>query len=167
MIGEKADRQRAKLRSVQMQLLYTDVESEPQQLLYTVTTPPYFVYNRGERDAGRLVSTHNVSMVGKDSNMPVAVRFTQADINHMKVSHGIPNTTSLLLPTSRVDDHYLRCSEMEQCADDSGSAGLFLNPHVQPLVAFSLRTLLCMRNNGLTVLFVLIQTLFRIVYTKL
>lgn len=83
-------RHRARLRTlccVQMQVLYTDVESEPHQLLYTVTTPPYFVYNRGERDAGRLVTTHNVTMVGKDSRIPVAVRFTQADINHMKVRH--------------------------------------------------------------------------------
>ena len=70
----------------QVELLYTDVESKPRELLYTVTTPPYFVYNRGERDAGSLITTHNVTMVGKDSDIPVAVRFTQADINHMKVN---------------------------------------------------------------------------------
>ncbi|XP_076440206.1 LOW QUALITY PROTEIN: FRAS1-related extracellular matrix protein 1-like [Babylonia areolata] len=71
----------------QVELLYTDVESKPRELLYTVTTPPYLVYNRGERDAGRLITTHNVSNVNKQSSIPVAVRFTQADINHMKVAY--------------------------------------------------------------------------------
>lgn len=71
----------------QMELQYTDVESGPQQLLYTVTTPPYFVYNRGEQDAGRLVTTHNITALDKTTSFPVAVRFTQADINHMKVAY--------------------------------------------------------------------------------
>nr|KAG5697393.1 hypothetical protein BaRGS_008819 [Batillaria attramentaria] len=71
----------------QVELQYNDVESRPRQLLYTVTTPPYFVYNRGERDAGRLVTTHNVTMVTKGADFASATTFTQADINHMKVAY--------------------------------------------------------------------------------
>lgn len=71
----------------QVELLYRDVESRARQLVYTVTTSPYFVYNRGETDAGRLVTTHNVTMVTKGADIPSAVRFTQEDINHMKASY--------------------------------------------------------------------------------
>lgn len=52
------------------ELRYTDVESASKDLTYTITTPPYFVYNRGERDAGKLVALHNVSTVDKTTEAP-------------------------------------------------------------------------------------------------
>lgn len=79
----------------QLELQYTDVESRPRELVYTMTTQPYFVYNRGERDAGRLITTHNITVVSKDIDVPSTTRFTQEDINHMKV-----NVTCLGIITS-------------------------------------------------------------------
>ncbi|XP_067678275.1 FRAS1-related extracellular matrix protein 1-like [Haliotis asinina] len=72
------------------ELQYTDVESEDRQLTFTITTPPYFVYNRGERDAGRLISTHNLTMMMKDGSTASAQTFTQEDINHMKIAYMPP-----------------------------------------------------------------------------
>ncbi|XP_035826441.1 FRAS1-related extracellular matrix protein 1 [Aplysia californica] len=74
------------------ELRYTDVESTSGSLRYTVTTPPYFVYNRGEKDAGRLVATHNISKLDKDTKAPKVVTFTQADIDHLKIAYIPPKT---------------------------------------------------------------------------
>lgn len=65
------------------ELRYTDVESTNKDIFYTITTPPYFVYNRGERDAGKLVATHNLTTVNKNTDAPagmhiVSLTFTQA-----------------------------------------------------------------------------------------
>ena len=51
------------------ELRYTDIESPNSEILFTITTPPYFVYNRGERDAGRLVKAHNISSLNKDTDV--------------------------------------------------------------------------------------------------
>ncbi|KAK6989823.1 FRAS1-related extracellular matrix protein 1-like isoform X1 [Biomphalaria glabrata] len=76
------------------ELRYTDVESPPKDLTYTITTPPYFVYNRGERDAGRLVATHNLTKVDKTVDAPQAIKFTQADIDQQKIAY-IPPTNDI------------------------------------------------------------------------
>ena len=52
------------------QLKYTDVESDSGRLVYTVTSPPYLVYKRGEKDAGRLVATHKLAHLDKQTNQP-------------------------------------------------------------------------------------------------
>ncbi|CAL1546387.1 unnamed protein product, partial [Lymnaea stagnalis] len=69
------------------ELRYTDVESSNKDLTYTITTPPYFVYNRGERDAGRLVATHNISKVDKTTDVAQVVKFSQADIDQQKIAY--------------------------------------------------------------------------------
>ncbi|XP_050400427.2 FRAS1-related extracellular matrix protein 1 [Patella vulgata] len=71
----------------QAQLLYTDVESPPRDIVYTITTPPYFVFNTGERDAGYLVATHNLTMVTKEHILPQVPKFTQEDINYLKIAY--------------------------------------------------------------------------------
>ncbi|XP_070564197.1 FRAS1-related extracellular matrix protein 1-like [Ptychodera flava] len=67
-------------------LEYTDVESDDTQLVYTVTTPPYFVDTHSLTDAGRLFSTVNVTMPMKDPQMPPLRSFTQHQVNHRKIA---------------------------------------------------------------------------------
>ncbi|GFO18835.1 fras1-related extracellular matrix protein 1 [Plakobranchus ocellatus] len=69
------------------ELRYTDIESPSSDLMYTVTTQPYFVYNRGEKDAGRLVATHNMTGLDKHTDAPKVVKFTQEDIDHLKIAY--------------------------------------------------------------------------------
>ncbi|XP_059163073.1 FRAS1-related extracellular matrix protein 1-like [Physella acuta] len=69
------------------ELKYTDVESPSKDLTYTITTPPYFVYNRGDRDAGKLIATHNISKVEKNTDAPSVTRFTQEDIDQQKIAY--------------------------------------------------------------------------------
>ncbi|ESO92424.1 hypothetical protein LOTGIDRAFT_233175 [Lottia gigantea] len=71
----------------QAQLLYTDVESSAKDITYTITTAPYFVFNTGEKDAGRLVATHNLTVVNKDQDVPPILSFTQEDLNYLKIAY--------------------------------------------------------------------------------
>lgn len=74
------------------ELQYTDKESDDNQLTYIITAPPYFVANRGHEDAGRLIATHNMSMVSKDPSLKEIRTFKQEDINHMKIAYMPPLT---------------------------------------------------------------------------
>ncbi|XP_077981131.1 FRAS1-related extracellular matrix protein 1-like [Glandiceps talaboti] len=86
-----------KMRSIQVKELdivfiekkhleYTDVESPDTQLVYTVTTPPYYVDTHSLGDAGRLFSTDNLTMPMKDPTIPAIRSFTQHQVNHKKVA---------------------------------------------------------------------------------
>lgn len=75
------------------ELQYTDIETEDDKLTYIVTTPPYFVYSVGDQeneDAGRIIATHNLTMVAKNADIPVAKTFKQEDINHLKIGYMTP-----------------------------------------------------------------------------
>lgn len=75
------------------ELEYTDTESENDKLTYVITTPPFFVYDFGERigwDAGRIIATHNLTMVTKSNKIPAVRTFKQEDINHMKIGYMPP-----------------------------------------------------------------------------
>ncbi|XP_071131154.1 FRAS1-related extracellular matrix protein 1-like [Mytilus edulis] len=74
------------------ELQYTDKETDDNQLTYIITAPPYFVSNRGNEDAGRLIATHNMSMVSKDQSQKEIRTFKQEDINHMKIAYMPPLT---------------------------------------------------------------------------
>jgi hypothetical protein len=74
------------------ELQYTDKETDDNQLTYIITAPPYFVSNRGEEDAGRIIATHNMSMVVKDESLKEVRTFKQEDINHMKIAYMPPLT---------------------------------------------------------------------------
>ncbi|KAK3090222.1 hypothetical protein FSP39_010172 [Pinctada imbricata] len=72
------------------ELQYTDVETDDNQLSYMITSAPYFVYNTGNEDAGKIIATHNISSVTKDGSLPAIQTFKQEDINHMKIAYMPP-----------------------------------------------------------------------------
>ena len=75
------------------ELEYTDTETEDDKLTYIITTPPYFVYaleDRENEDAGRVIATHNHTIVIKSNDIPAAHTFKQKDINHMKIGYMPP-----------------------------------------------------------------------------
>lgn len=74
------------------ELQYTDKETDDNQLTYIITAPPFFVSNRGHEDAGRIIATHNISMVTKDESLKEVHTFKQEDINHMKIAYMPPLT---------------------------------------------------------------------------
>ena len=72
------------------ELQYTDVETDDTQLTYVITSAPYFVYNTGNEEAGKIIATHNLSSVVKDAALPAVQTFKQEDINHMKIAYMPP-----------------------------------------------------------------------------
>ncbi|KAK3579867.1 hypothetical protein CHS0354_025772 [Potamilus streckersoni] len=72
------------------ELQYTDVETDDTQLTYIITSPPYFVYNRGNENAGRIIAAHHLVTVSKDESHPAIHTFKQEDINHMKIAYMPP-----------------------------------------------------------------------------
>lgn len=72
------------------ELQYTDIETDDNKLTYTITSPPYFVYNAGYEEAGRIIATHNYSSVTKNASIPAITTFKQEDINHMKIAYMPP-----------------------------------------------------------------------------
>lgn len=69
------------------QLNYIDKDSKDRQLVYTITTPPHFVYNSKRADAGRVITTHNITMLRKDVTTTSTKSFTQEDISQLKVAY--------------------------------------------------------------------------------
>ncbi|XP_029654417.1 FRAS1-related extracellular matrix protein 1-like, partial [Octopus sinensis] len=69
------------------QLNYIDKDSKDSQLIYTITTPPHFVYNSKRADAGRVITTHNITMLRKDVTTTSTKSFTQEDISQLKVAY--------------------------------------------------------------------------------
>uniref|UniRef100_A0A0L8GW04 Cadherin domain-containing protein n=3 Tax=Octopus bimaculoides TaxID=37653 RepID=A0A0L8GW04_OCTBM len=69
------------------QLNYIDKDSKDSQLVYTITTPPHFVYNSKRADAGRVITTHNITMLRKDVKTTSTKSFTQEDISQLKVAY--------------------------------------------------------------------------------
>jgi hypothetical protein len=72
------------------ELQYTDIETDDNKLTYTISSPPYFVYNAGFEEAGRIIATHNYSSVTKNASIPAITTFKQEDINHMKIAYMPP-----------------------------------------------------------------------------
>ncbi|XP_006816147.1 FRAS1-related extracellular matrix protein 1 [Saccoglossus kowalevskii] len=71
-------------------LQYTDVESADMELVYTITTPPYFADTHSLNDAGRVFSTNGLTMLMKDPTVVPLRTFTQHEINHRKVAYMPP-----------------------------------------------------------------------------
>ncbi|GAB1607075.1 FRAS1-related extracellular matrix protein 1-like, partial, partial [Argonauta hians] len=69
------------------QLNYIDKDSKDSQLVYTITTQPHFVYNSKRADAGRVITTHNITMLRKDVEIKSTKSFTQEDISQLKVAY--------------------------------------------------------------------------------
>ena len=72
------------------ELEYVDPEADQGELTYVITSDPYFVYNNGIEDAGKLISTHNLSFVSKDGSIPAINTFTQTEINQLKIAYVPP-----------------------------------------------------------------------------
>ena len=71
-------------------LCYTDAESKEEELVYTITTQPFFLTSSETLDAGRIVSKDNVTMLKKDAGAVPVMTFTQAQINNVKIAYMPP-----------------------------------------------------------------------------
>lgn len=71
-------------------LHYIDTESPEHDLLYTVTNQPFFLTTTITIDAGRVISTANMTHLIKDPNMAAIHLFTQNEINHGRVAYMPP-----------------------------------------------------------------------------
>ena len=71
-------------------LQYTDSESDDGKLVYSITTQPFFLGSQITLDAGRLISTHDMTMVMKNANSRALASFTQRQINHQKIAYMPP-----------------------------------------------------------------------------
>ncbi|XP_051875456.1 FRAS1-related extracellular matrix protein 1a isoform X2 [Pristis pectinata] len=72
------------------QLHFTDTESPNRQIVYTITTPPFFTSLPGLSDAGKLLLTDSMKKLIKDSSVPMLRSFTQDAVNHLKVAYMPP-----------------------------------------------------------------------------
>ncbi|XP_062905194.1 FRAS1-related extracellular matrix protein 1a isoform X2 [Mobula hypostoma] len=72
------------------QLHFTDIESPNRQIVYTITTPPFFTSVNGLPDAGKLLLTDSMKKMMKDSSVPMLRSFTQDAVNHLKVAYMPP-----------------------------------------------------------------------------
>ncbi len=71
-------------------LQYTDVESDDDDLIYSITNQPFFLTTTITIDAGRIVSTDNYTMIIKDPKAPAVHTFTQKEIKHEKIAYMPP-----------------------------------------------------------------------------
>ena len=71
-------------------LQYEDSESDPDDIVYTVTSQPYLLTTTITVDAGRVISTENLTALVKSSSIPPIRTFTQSQINQRKVAYMPP-----------------------------------------------------------------------------
>ncbi|XP_007954416.1 FRAS1-related extracellular matrix protein 1 [Orycteropus afer afer] len=72
------------------QLHFIDMESYDREVLYTITTPPFFSFSHRHLDAGKLFLVDSIPKLTKN---PTALRlrsFTQHAVNYMKVAYMPP-----------------------------------------------------------------------------
>ena len=72
------------------QLQYMDSEADSEDLVYTVTSQPFFLTTTITIDAGRIISTDGLLTLAKDPEQPPIHTFTQSQINHRKVAYMPP-----------------------------------------------------------------------------
>ena len=73
------------------ELEYTDAESDDDDLVYTVTTPPYFLKSAMTSDAGRIVDADALRLNGGNATtLTPLTEFTQRQVNHGKVAYAPP-----------------------------------------------------------------------------
>ncbi|KAH0628328.1 hypothetical protein JD844_009328 [Phrynosoma platyrhinos] len=71
-------------------LSFTDTEAENREIIYTVTSPPFFSSLNHYTDAGKLFMVDSIPRLIKDPATPSLRSFTQHAINHMKVAYMPP-----------------------------------------------------------------------------
>uniref|UniRef100_A0A4W3JEP0 FRAS1-related extracellular matrix protein 1 n=1 Tax=Callorhinchus milii TaxID=7868 RepID=A0A4W3JEP0_CALMI len=72
------------------QLHFTDTESPDRELIYTITTLPFFTSTVGLPDAGKLFLTDSMNKLNKDASVPMLRSFTQHAVNYLKVAYMPP-----------------------------------------------------------------------------
>ncbi|XP_060618381.2 FRAS1-related extracellular matrix protein 1 isoform X3 [Anolis sagrei] len=72
------------------QLSFIDTEAQDRELIYTVTSPPFFSSLHHYTDAGKLFMVDSIPKLIKDPATPSLRSFTQNAINHMKVAYMPP-----------------------------------------------------------------------------
>nr|XP_033774927.1 FRAS1-related extracellular matrix protein 1 [Geotrypetes seraphini] len=68
------------------QLHFVDMESPERELLYTISTPPFFTSADGHLDGGKLIMVDTLPKLVKDPTVPMLRSFTQHAVNHLKVA---------------------------------------------------------------------------------
>uniref|UniRef100_A0A8D0WFJ8 FRAS1-related extracellular matrix protein 1 n=1 Tax=Sus scrofa TaxID=9823 RepID=A0A8D0WFJ8_PIG len=71
-------------------LHFLDVESHDRELLYTITTPPFFSFSHRHLDAGKLFMVDSIPKLIKNPATPGLKSFTQHAVNYMKVAYMPP-----------------------------------------------------------------------------
>ncbi|XP_053512286.1 FRAS1-related extracellular matrix protein 1 isoform X6 [Artibeus jamaicensis] len=71
-------------------LHFIDVESYDRELLYTVTTPPFFPFSHRHLEAGKLFMVDSIPKLAKNPAAPGLKSFTQDAVNYMKVAYMPP-----------------------------------------------------------------------------
>lgn len=70
-------------------LRYTDIESDDADLVYTISSQPFFLKSSITIDAGRIVSTDGLTT--KNASVPALHTFTQRQVNYGKVAYMPPS----------------------------------------------------------------------------
>nr|XP_006208344.2 LOW QUALITY PROTEIN: FRAS1-related extracellular matrix protein 1 [Vicugna pacos] len=71
-------------------LHFVDVESHDRELLYTITTPPFFPFSHRHLDAGKLFMADSIPKLIKNPAAPGLKSFSQHAVNYMKVAYMPP-----------------------------------------------------------------------------
>ncbi|XP_053226453.1 FRAS1-related extracellular matrix protein 1 isoform X7 [Podarcis raffonei] len=71
-------------------LSYIDREAQEREIIYTITSPPFFSSVHNHMDAGKLFMVDSIPKLIKDPATPSLISFTQHAINHMKVAYMPP-----------------------------------------------------------------------------
>ncbi|KAF6124411.1 FRAS1 related extracellular matrix 1 [Phyllostomus discolor] len=71
-------------------LHFIDMESYDRELLYTVTTPPFFPFSHRHLDAGKLFMVDSIPKLAKNPAALGLKSFTQDAVNYMKVAYMPP-----------------------------------------------------------------------------
>ncbi|KAH1168907.1 hypothetical protein KIL84_013497, partial [Mauremys mutica] len=69
-------------------LHFIDIEAQERELIYTVTTSPFFSSTPGPSDAGKLFMVDSIPKLVKDPSAPALRSFTQVFTNNLKVEEG-------------------------------------------------------------------------------
>ncbi|XP_054375834.2 FRAS1-related extracellular matrix protein 1 isoform X8 [Pongo abelii] len=72
------------------QLHFIDSESYDRELVYTITTPPFFSFSHRHLDAGKLFMVDSIPKVVKNPTALELRSFTQQAVNYMKVAYMPP-----------------------------------------------------------------------------
>ncbi|XP_048451321.1 FRAS1-related extracellular matrix protein 1a isoform X2 [Rhincodon typus] len=72
------------------QLHFTDAEIPDGEIIYTITTGPFFTSVLGLLDAGKLFLTDSMKKLTKESSIPMLRSFTQHAVNYLKVAYMPP-----------------------------------------------------------------------------